>query len=455
MMKKTNPAIYAIVLLLALLGLAYLGGLPDADEMPVFAIGASLLVGLGLVIAGLGWYLLYRPLPENYKISSESPVSPRMRQILAVLLVIMMTMVALGGAWDEAWHVLYGIPFGEDFFWRPHILIYLGLITLVFFAIGLSFVFLRNGKGTLAQRLRSDKLLAYLLFIGLFMVYALPADPIWHQIYGEDLTAFSIPHVMLGFIFVLPLFVAVGLLVSSQPNRNWQSILKMRWLDSVAIVAFVGMQLTLNMLFLTNWEVLTIAGGTPLDDIASMTPDWLFPLLAVFTSAFIAISANHSLRYYGSATLIALLGLGLRLLLLRLLGHELQTAYAWIMALVVHIGVDVAYAAFLRRGNAPKWWQSGLVAGATMAAFGLPIIHNFYPTPEISLNNLPFMLIACFGGALLAAWFAQAIGDYLAENPRHLPENSPKPQFAGVTGLAFLLSVLFVFWFVVTAIPPV
>jgi len=37
-----------------------------------------------------------------------------------------------------------------------------------------------------------------LALMGFLLVYALPADPIWHSIYGDDLSAFSIPHVVLA-----------------------------------------------------------------------------------------------------------------------------------------------------------------------------------------------------------------------------------------------------------------
>jgi hypothetical protein len=453
-MNKTNFGIYTLVLLIVLVGMAYFGGLPSPDEMPVFMFGTVVLVGFSLAILGLAWYFLFRPLPENYAIS-PSPLSPFVRQGLGLILIISMSLVAVGGAWDEAWHTLYGVPFGEDFFWRPHILIYTGFITLILFSAIILFALLRNGKGTISQRLRSDSLFAYIIFIGLFMVYALPADPIWHEIYGEDLTAFSIPHILLGFIFLLPLIIGVGIFVSSSPKRIWQSIFRFRGIDIPPLFAFIGMQLVLCMLLLSNWELLNLQPNISPTDISRSFPDWLLPVFLVFIGAFIGIMANHSLRYYGVASVIGLISLGFRLLLLRLLDHELQNAPSWIIVLLVYLVIDIFYAIFLRNGTAPKWWQSGIVAGLGMSIFGLPLINMLYPLPEVSLSNLPVMLIASLGGGLLAAWFAQAIGDNLAETPRYLAEESSRMKLVGMTGLVVIATLIFFFWFIMTATPPV
>ena len=449
-MKKSNPGLYAIVLLLALLGLAYYGGLPAPDEMPFFILGSVILVGLSLLIGALGWFLLYRPLPENYKIRTESPLKPFQRQLLGSTLIMSMVLVGLGGVWDEVWHTLYGIPFGEDFFWRPHMLIYAGFIILILLA-GLSIlVLLRNGKGNLSQRFRADPFIAFTVLVGLYMVYALPADPIWHSIYGEDLTSFSIPHVLLTVMFTLPFLIGTGFIISSNPKSHWRSILSFRLTDTLPILAFVFIQLITFVLFVVNWEVLAISSNMT---IALLFPEWLFPLLLSFSVVFVGISATHSLRYYGAATLIGVLSFGLRLLLLRLLGHELQSANAWLIALVVHLCIDAFY--FLRRGNIPGWWQAGLFAGLGMSIISLPLINSFYPTPETTISNLPFMLLACFAGALLAAWFAQALGDFIADSPRYISEEVPKMRLLAVSGAIFAATLLFFLWFVMTATPPV
>jgi hypothetical protein len=198
---------------------------------------------------------------------------------------------------------------------------------------------------------------------------------------------------------------------------------------------------------------LTLSNTTPIAGITVNVPEWLFPLLVVFVASFVGILANHSLRYYGAATLVGLLSFALRLLLLRLLGHELQSANAWLIALMVHLCIDAFY--FLRRSNIPTWWQSGLLAGLGMSAIGLPMINSFYPTPETTVSNLPFMLLACFGGALLAAWFAQALGDFIADSPRHLSEEAPNTRLLAVSGAIFVATLLFFLWFVITATPPV
>ena len=43
-----------------------------------------------------------------------------------------------------------------------------------------------------------------------FLLYALPADPVWHLIFGEDITAWSVPHLILLISFVLTQLLAHG-----------------------------------------------------------------------------------------------------------------------------------------------------------------------------------------------------------------------------------------------------
>ena len=58
----------------------------------------------------------------------------RAREILALILASGGIAIFIAGVWDEIWHRGYGIPFGEDLFWRPHLLMYFGFATATVFS---------------------------------------------------------------------------------------------------------------------------------------------------------------------------------------------------------------------------------------------------------------------------------------------------------------------------------
>ncbi len=116
---------------------------------------------------------------------------------MAALLALGSLALMVGGFWDEVWHRKYGLPFGEDLLWRPHLLIYFGLLLPPALAAVSLVQIITRGEGRLPQRLRADPGMSLLVFLGVFLLLNVPADPIWHLIYGEDISAWSLPHLVL------------------------------------------------------------------------------------------------------------------------------------------------------------------------------------------------------------------------------------------------------------------
>src|SRR5919108_4209496 len=87
-------------------------------------LGLSALVGaLGL----LAWWLLASPLPPGRR--PVGPAAPservlRVRRLMAAVVLLSGVLLRVGAPWDELWHRLYGVPFGEDLLWPPHLLLY-------------------------------------------------------------------------------------------------------------------------------------------------------------------------------------------------------------------------------------------------------------------------------------------------------------------------------------------
>ena len=181
--------------------------------MPAGAQAGAFWAQIGLffvvicIFVALFWHLLLRPLAPKLRQPALDSLSLRQRGTLVLLLGSGSWAIVIGAFWDELWHRVYGIPFGEDFFWRPHLLMYFGFAS----AIGLGFWGLyylnRHLRGNFQQRFRSNIIISLLILNAAFMLYVLPADPFWHWTFGEDLTAWSIPHLILLLSFLLT-FVA-------------------------------------------------------------------------------------------------------------------------------------------------------------------------------------------------------------------------------------------------------
>ena len=111
------------------------------------------------------------------------------------------------------WHRSFGLPFGEDLLWRPHLLLYFGFLSVSALA-GVALLILLRGSSdlqsrpSLQQRFRAQPVLGLLTLVGGFLIFAIPADPVWHTLYGEDITAWSLPHLILTISFAMIMFLA-------------------------------------------------------------------------------------------------------------------------------------------------------------------------------------------------------------------------------------------------------
>ncbi|MCA9913539.1 MAG: hypothetical protein KC496_09330, partial [Anaerolineae bacterium] len=409
--RASLAAMLASVLVI-LTFLAVLGGYP-ADQFPAFALGLLVVIAFTVGFAVAGWHLIFRPLPANYKISSTSPLSAAQRQLAGLALFGSLVFISIGGIWDEIWHSKYGIQFGLDFFWRPHIMMYAGFLAIIILGVYCWVMILRRGSGTLQQRFRADPIVGLVALFGAFMIYALPADPVWHAIYGEDITPWSIPHVTIIMIWVTSAVLASGLQMSVLPKRNWGSFLRLRLPDGVVLVSAACVLLTILVMFSVLWELYTL-NGTDGQEILGW-PVWLYPVFVTFTAGFMGIFANRATRRYGSATLAGIIALAIRMLLVYAIDGPLKGGNPWLISLPVLLAIDLGFFVWTQfRGREPGVLVMALwtVAGAALGM--LPMMAARYIFPPINLQTLPEIVIAVMIAALVANWLVQPIGNFVA-----------------------------------------
>ena len=80
----------------------------------------------------------------------------------------------------------------------------------------------RHLRGNFQQRFRSNTVVGLLILNAAFLFYALPADPLWHWIFGEDIAAWSIPHLILLASSILTQLLALDLHASTWRRSRWR-----------------------------------------------------------------------------------------------------------------------------------------------------------------------------------------------------------------------------------------
>lgn len=438
-------AIFAVMTLLA--------GLPTAERIPGFTIGIVILIavttGIGLVL----WHLLLRPLPAGQTVVAQPLLTVRARQIIALFLTLGTLSIGIAGVWDEIWHVKYGIPFGEDFFWRPHMLLYFGLSTLVVVGGWSWWTVMRRGKGTLQQRFRANPLLAVSFVGGLFTIYAVGADPIWHSLYGSDIAPWSLPHLLiLTMIFVMA-NLAITYHKSLMQPREWTLKLQFSWRDLLLVLVLVGALVDFLLILTIQWYA---AASSERQMTQIMTyPVWLIAVFSTFLVTLYSTLVLHATRQIGTATLLGVLTFVVRFLLdAGMTGVREGTTPLWLM-IPLMLSIDIWYAiSIYRTQKPPAFWTTAIVVAAVFGVVGLPIIGRIFPflTPE------PVSMIIASGlTGLVGVWLGQLLGGLskygLADNEIAPAEKAASaPQW--LNGSLYAAFAIFVLFFVVTATPP-
>jgi len=167
-----------------------------------------------------------------------------------------------GALWDAAEHVRTGlVPGGSDFLWPPHLTIYAGFL-LAFLAGGGAVAGL--GRRNLRGAVRSRPGLGVIVLGALYGLLSIPADALWHELFGPDLTAWSPPHLLLAAAMVAE--VAGGAWVlAGEADRGWAKVL---------LVVLLGLALDAALLAgVLEWE---LPGGRALA-VARSRPGWVYP----------------------------------------------------------------------------------------------------------------------------------------------------------------------------------
>lgn len=442
--------------LIMLIALVRWGG--TAQSGLLFVAGVTLLIGL---IAGLGaliWWLYLSPLPAGAAIRNQRASTTR--QVIATLALVSVSMFVLGGFWDELWHRRYG-GFGNDFLWPPHMLLYLSIALFACFAGTGMFVALRQ-NGTIRQRFRAEPLLGLLGLVAAYLLASLPSDELWHRIYGKDLTAWSLPHLILAGGVILVALVAAGVQLSVAPLRPWRGLRGMSWQETIALLLIVAATTLLIQFGTTEWDGIQRLQSGRQDAFADafwQRPPWLYPVVVAMIALFSGNWALHSLRRAGVATLVGIAALGFRLACLWALGSEAtvqRLGYtAHLLIVPPLLALDAWYAAQKFRADRTATLIGGnAVATAVFLAAGLPLIARMMVWPPVtSATILPMIGMSVIMG-LCAGWAGARFGGWLGTLDRQDEEAALNPRVRWLSLAGFAVALVVVAAVMLTAQPP-
>ncbi len=444
---RVKFAVAAAIAISFLVALASWGGVVGRARLPAFWLGVAVLIAVLCGFAFAFWYLLVRPLPASHKAPTAQRIKASYRQAIALLLAIASITIVVGGFWDEVWHRRYGIPFGPDFFWRPHLLMYFGFLSVSALGFAGWYIIARQMQGTFQQRFRAMPIIGLLVLLAAFLVYVLTADPLWHAIYGPDLTAWSIPHVLLIVSFTTIMLIAATIQLSLVPVWEWRRLRRITLYDVLPLLMFACVMLANLQLFTTEYDQIHSVNNR----ILRARPEWVLPFMIGAVASLSGVLANHSLRAVGAATTAGLLALGLRYALIQTFDAEMLRASAWMLALLPLLAIDLWYGYSVLRKRTPTWIGGGL-AGAVGMLVAYPLLTQLYP--QLVIANLPVMAVMVLVASVSASWLGAQIGENVANSNKQVEEGGvPVAVPLASVGVLVVLAG-FMLFFITTATPP-
>lgn len=261
------------------------------------AIFSSLALGIPLACAV---WLFFSPMKQT--INAGQYLDRTWATRFALMIGGCVLAMNVGAYWDASEHIVTGVvPGGKDFLWPPHLVLYGGFLLVLIVAlmalVAVAGPNLRAGIRDPRVWVRRNPLLGAVTLSAGYAIFSIPGDAIWHQLFGVDLTAWSPPHLILGFSIALVGVCSAALL--AQTNKSARRDL---WRDGL-VVAILALVLSETFLVgVVEWEVIGKFAAHNSQERAI----WLYPVVSAGLSFLILDLARHLTRLKWAATLTAI-----------------------------------------------------------------------------------------------------------------------------------------------------
>jgi hypothetical protein len=430
-----------------------------AQPGPLLVVGVLVFMGMMSAMAALAWWLYRSPIPGA--VPAQLARSAGLYQLIVLLVGISSILSLFGAVWDAEWHQLFG-SFGDDFLWPPHMLLYASFALVALFA-GVGMLFLVRGASDLRRQFRADPLIGLIGLTAFYMILGVPSDQLWHALYGADLTAWSLPHVMLAACYTLIILAAMAMQLGVIPPAPWRGLRALTGRELV-VAGLAGMSLSQLLLIGTiEWQGITSISNQRGDVFGQAfwdRPEWLFPAVLLAVALFCGSLVQHALRRAGVATVAGVLALILRAAVSLPLRASPAHGGGWLLvhllALPPLVALDLWHLRRPADASLPRRQAAGaLVAGALFLLVGLPAIAATMVYPRVNWGTAPFMVGIGLAAGVVASWLGANAGAALAGF--HRPAAVPHmPRWVAGTALAAVVVVtLGAALYVMRAAPPV
>jgi hypothetical protein len=397
--ERAKPALVAVGVVVVLVALVNWGG--TTRPGPLFALGVGVLLGLIGVFAGLGWWLLSSPLPSGTR-ATPIPGASRVRALAAAVAASSGLLFVAGGLWDEIWHRQYG-GFGNDFLWPPHLLLYGSIALIAALAAGAVLVIGLRGAGGLRQRVRSEPLLGVIALVSAYLIFSLPSDELWHRIYGRDITAWSLPHVILVTGIAGVMLMSVPLALSGVPRRVRRFLDRLHPGEVIALVLVAWAATIFLQIGTAEWEGLRVVQSGSSDAFRNafwQRPEWLYPVVILSIALFCGRVIQTATGRIGAATVVGLLVLGFRVGLMAV-NHATDVGLGWtphVLILPALFALDAS--AWILKARDRSGLIGNLASVTVFLAVALPALPSLVVYPRVNAGTLPGMIVM---GVLMGA----------------------------------------------------
>jgi hypothetical protein len=380
-------------------------------------------VAVGVVVLSIWWLYLS---PLKARVGQPAPPSPRLAYGLAALLSFSAIQLTAGAFWDGSMHILTGvIPAGEDFLWPPHLMIYSSFLISLIVALGaLALVALpawRAGERDPRLWVRRSPYLGAVMIASLYSLTSVPADALWHALYGIDLTAWSPPHVMIIVSMGTVLLCAVGVLMQVRPVR----------FDAIDYAVPLLLSLGLNVVFIIGTIEWELWGGGP-SLLVQRNPIWVYPLVGGLLAFAFSLLSKQLSRWRWAATLTAIGFFALRLAIAFAM-NVTHNVVPYLPPLFVLGAILLDVIPWERLAN-PLARMAGMAVVFTVGygALALPMLATRAHLPRFAPADFVIALIALLIGAGIIAPIIQWVGDFMlgrsALPPPATPGVAPAPS---------------------------
>jgi hypothetical protein len=383
-----------------------------------------LVLGLLLAVFGLLlWWLYLSELPDRLG-QSGSAMSGRARLALGALVLLSGVLFTAGARWDELWHRLYG-GFGDDFLWPPHLMIY-GSLGLNSAFAGLGLARAARGTGGIRERFRANPLVGLLGLLSAYQLASIPSDLTWHKIIGPDISAWSLPHLLLLTSTSAVLLTGMALILSTRPPRSWRIGGRLEFVDGVVIALLVVSTLSFLQFGVTEWEWRS-SSALPFD-----RPAWMFPVVVLAIGIAEAHLVLYGLRRIGAATIVAVVALVFQVAW----NADARAALPPGPLLVSHlllvlpaVALDLWYVVRFTRVGAASTLVGGVgLFGIVFLLESFVWLGDLMPYPTFSAGDVavtvalgvPAALVIAGGARLATTWLSDVGTRPTADRPRRL-----------------------------------